>query len=135
MECRLNATCWALMRYLARRVPRATFTTHANDRKTRETKIYSLKVYLIYLLFFSIISETTQLEDPRQEWRAIQEAMLREYLQTAQDVLEVSLECPFNYFRRVEARESSIRKGLLTSNVDSCFIVQVYASTVSLITL
>jgi protein KIBRA len=28
------------------------------------------------------------LEDPRQEWRAIQEAMLREYLQTAQDVLE-----------------------------------------------
>ena len=41
-----------------------------------------------YFLVFS--SETTQLEDPRQEWRAIQEAMLREYLQTAQDVLEVS---------------------------------------------
>lgn len=41
--------------------------------------------------FISIdFSETTQLEDPRQEWRAIQEAMLREYLQTAQDVLEVS---------------------------------------------
>lgn len=35
--------------------------------------------------------ETTQLEDPRQEWRAIQETMLREYLQTAHDVLEVSL--------------------------------------------
>ncbi|XP_974791.2 protein kibra isoform X1 [Tribolium castaneum] len=33
-------------------------------------------------------TQSTQLEDPRQEWRAIQEAMLREYLQTAQDVLE-----------------------------------------------
>lgn len=42
--------------------------------------------------FIFISTETTQLEDPRQEWRAIQEAMLREYLQTAQDVLEVSLE-------------------------------------------
>lgn len=41
---------------------------------------------------FIVIVETTQLEDPRQEWRAIQEAMLREYLQTAQDALEVSLE-------------------------------------------
>lgn len=37
-----------------------------------------------------MFAETTQLEDPRQEWRAIQEAMLRDYLQTAQDVLEVS---------------------------------------------
>jgi len=39
-----------------------------------------------------IFAETTQLEDPRQEWRAIQEAMLREYMQTAHDVLEVSTE-------------------------------------------
>jgi len=37
-----------------------------------------------------ISTETTQLEDPRQEWRAIQEAMLRDYMQTAHDVLEVS---------------------------------------------
>lgn len=37
-----------------------------------------------------LLPECTQLEDPRLEWRAIQEAMLREYLQTAQDVLEVS---------------------------------------------
>lgn len=42
-----------------------------------------------YSFFF--IVESTQLEDPRQEWRAVQEAMLRDYLQTAQDVLEVSL--------------------------------------------
>nr|XP_023013961.1 protein kibra isoform X1 [Leptinotarsa decemlineata] len=34
------------------------------------------------------VNQSTQLEDPRQEWRAIQEAMLREYLITAQDVLE-----------------------------------------------
>ncbi|KAL1509063.1 hypothetical protein ABEB36_003862 [Hypothenemus hampei] len=36
----------------------------------------------------NFLSESTQLEDPRQEWRAVQEAMLRDYLQTAQDVLE-----------------------------------------------
>lgn len=31
--------------------------------------------------------ESTQLEDPRQEWKSIQEQMLREYLSSAQDVL------------------------------------------------
>lgn len=31
--------------------------------------------------------ESTQLEDPRQEWKSIQEQMLREYLTSAQDVL------------------------------------------------
>lgn len=31
--------------------------------------------------------ESTQLEDPRQEWKSIQEHMLREYLTSAQDVL------------------------------------------------
>ncbi|CAK9813168.1 Protein kibra [Anthophora plagiata] len=39
--------------------------------------------------YINHVNQTTQLEDPRQEWRAIQEAMLREYLQTAQDVLEL----------------------------------------------
>lgn len=112
---------------------------HLQRVQTIERRVKQRSIVLRYVsnlsVSFSMISETTQLEDPRQEWRAIQEAMLREYLQTAQDVLEVSLECPFNYFRRVEARESSIRKGLLTRNVDSCFILQVYASTVQLITL
>lgn len=32
----------------------------------------------------------TQLEDPRLEWLSIQEAMLRDYLHTAQEALEVS---------------------------------------------
>ncbi|XP_017772519.1 PREDICTED: protein kibra isoform X1 [Nicrophorus vespilloides] len=38
--------------------------------------------------YINHVNQCTQLEDPRQEWRAIQEAMLRDYLQTAQDVLE-----------------------------------------------
>ncbi|XP_076684290.1 WW and C2 domain containing protein kibra isoform X1 [Andrena cerasifolii] len=42
--------------------------------------------------YINHVNQTTQLEDPRQEWRAIQEAMLREYLQTAQDVLEAKKE-------------------------------------------
>lgn len=32
-------------------------------------------------------TESTQLEDPRQEWKSIQEEMLREYLTSANDVL------------------------------------------------
>ncbi|XP_048526075.1 protein kibra isoform X1 [Dendroctonus ponderosae] len=38
--------------------------------------------------YINHVNQSTQLEDPRQEWRAVQEAMLRDYLQTAQDVLE-----------------------------------------------
>lgn len=41
------------------------------------------------MIFLCFLIESTQLEDPRQEWREIQEAMLRDYLLTAQDVLEV----------------------------------------------
>lgn len=36
---------------------------------------------------FNLRAESTQLEDPRQEWKSIQEQMLREYLSSAQDVL------------------------------------------------
>lgn len=48
--------------------------------------------YILYYfnLAYFLVLECTQLEDPRLEWRAIQEAMLRDYLHTAQDVLEVS---------------------------------------------
>ncbi|XP_058798936.1 protein kibra [Phymastichus coffea] len=42
--------------------------------------------------YINHVNQTTQLEDPRQEWRAIQENMLREYLQTAQDALEAKKE-------------------------------------------
>ncbi|XP_059481986.1 protein kibra [Neocloeon triangulifer] len=37
-------------------------------------------------------NQTTQMEDPRLEWRSVQENMLREYLQTAQDALEAKKE-------------------------------------------
>jgi hypothetical protein len=50
-----------------------------------------------YGLCFCSAAETTQMEDPRQEWRTIQENMLREYLQTAQDALEVSLVLIFSF--------------------------------------
>lgn len=40
---------------------------------------------------FFFIAEVTQLEDPRLEWLSIQEAMLRDYLHTAQEALEVSI--------------------------------------------
>lgn len=38
--------------------------------------------------YINHMTQSTQLEDPRQEWRSVQEAMLRDYLQTAQDALE-----------------------------------------------
>lgn len=41
-------------------------------------------------LFYSTI-ESNQLEDPRQQWREQQEMMLKEYLVTAQDDLQVTL--------------------------------------------
>lgn len=41
-----------------------------------------------FVVFLVVIrSESTQLEDPRQEWKSIQEHMLHEYLTSAQDVL------------------------------------------------
>ncbi|KAF0769813.1 protein kibra isoform X1 [Aphis craccivora] len=43
---------------------------------------------VIGVYYINHFNQCTQLEDPRLEWRAIQEAMLRDYLHTAQDVLE-----------------------------------------------
>lgn len=43
------------------------------------------------ILSYFIVTEVTQLEDPRLEWLSIQEAMLRDYLHTAQEALEVSI--------------------------------------------
>jgi len=57
----------------------------------------------VYGIFFC--AESTQMEDPRLEWRTIQENMLREYLQTAQDALEVSFDhfCRCLFFTRRRA--------------------------------
>ncbi|CAK1542527.1 unnamed protein product [Leptosia nina] len=38
--------------------------------------------------YINHVNQVTQLEDPRLEWLSIQEAMLRDYLHTAQDALE-----------------------------------------------
>ncbi|XP_017488689.1 PREDICTED: protein kibra, partial [Rhagoletis zephyria] len=38
--------------------------------------------------YINHIEQTTQLEDPRQEWKSVQEQMLRDYLSAAQDQLE-----------------------------------------------
>lgn len=46
----------------------------------------------IGVYYINHVNQCTQLEDPRLEWRAIQEAMLRDYLHTAQDVLEAKKE-------------------------------------------
>jgi len=42
--------------------------------------------------FANHISQSNQLEDPRLEWRSIQEAMLKEYLHTAKEDLEAKKE-------------------------------------------
>jgi len=42
--------------------------------------------------FTNHISQSNQLEDPRLEWRSIQEAMLKEYLHTAKEDLEAKKE-------------------------------------------
>jgi hypothetical protein len=49
-----------------------------------------IPTFFFFNVVFSV--ETTQLEDPRQEWKSMQEDMLREYLNSAQDTLEAKRE-------------------------------------------
>ncbi|MBN3288312.1 WWC2 protein, partial [Polyodon spathula] len=42
--------------------------------------------------YLSVMSETTQLEDPRKQWRQEQERMLKDYLTVAQDALSTQKE-------------------------------------------
>ncbi|CAG0920590.1 unnamed protein product [Notodromas monacha] len=44
------------------------------------------------IYYVNHVKQTTQLEDPRQEWRKVQEAMLRDYLITAQEDLAAKQE-------------------------------------------
>ncbi|XP_039294559.1 protein kibra isoform X1 [Nilaparvata lugens] len=46
----------------------------------------------IGVYYINHVNQCTQLEDPRLEWRKIQEEMLKEYLHTAQDVLDAKKE-------------------------------------------
>ena len=45
----------------------------------------------VFKLWLLIFSETNQLENPRQQWHVEQEQMLKDYLVTAQDDLEVHI--------------------------------------------
>lgn len=47
----------------------------------------SLHFFSFSVAYINKKPESTQLEDPRQEWKSIQEQMLREYLTSAQDQL------------------------------------------------
>ncbi|CAH2087849.1 unnamed protein product [Euphydryas editha] len=47
--------------------------------------------------YINHVNQVTQLEDPRLEWLSIQEAMLRDYLHTAQEALEV-VDCHSIFF-------------------------------------
>lgn len=52
-------------------------------------------------MFFFVcfcFAEVTQLEDPRLEWLGMQEAMLRDYLHTAQDALQVNIPLEFTRY-------------------------------------
>lgn len=49
--------------------------------------IVSCTINVVCIKCIDYFTESTQLEDPRQEWKSIQERMLREYLTSAQDVL------------------------------------------------
>lgn len=40
----------------------------------------------------AVFSETTQIEDPRKQWRGEQEKMLKDYLSVAQDALRTQKE-------------------------------------------
>ena len=48
------------------------------------------QIKLIVLCNFCYLTDTTQLEDPRLQWRETQECMLKDYLAHAHDDLLVS---------------------------------------------
>jgi len=65
------------------------FTNHISRNYIEMLKQLAI---IAYNFCFSIIEESNQLEDPRLEWRSIQEAMLKEYLHTAKEDLEAKKE-------------------------------------------
>lgn len=52
----------------------------------------SFSCFLNYLYFFFLPKETTQIEDPRVQWRQEQEHMLKDYLVLAQEALTAQKE-------------------------------------------
>lgn len=68
--------------------------------------------------------ESTQLEDPRQEWKSIQEQMLREYLTSAQDVLVAKKEIyDVKHQRLLLAQDEYDILNALAASRNSCMIL------------
>lgn len=58
---------------------------------TSKTAAKTHRIFINFKVLICVFSEKNQLEDPRQQWRTEQELMLKDYLVTAQDDLEVRL--------------------------------------------
>lgn len=66
-------------------------------------------------------TQTTQLEDPRQEWKSRQEEMLREYMSSAQETLEAKKEIyDVKQQRLVLAQEEYNHLNALAASRTSC---------------
>ena len=72
---------------------------YVNHTDSKSTRLLAKMCHQLYHVFFQyddkkastwISPEQVQSEDPRLEWRALQEDMLRQYLVTAQEDLQVS---------------------------------------------
>lgn len=58
---------------------------------------YVLPNFANLFIYLFIFLESNQIEDPRQQWRQLQEAMLKDYLLTAQEDLAVCIFLIFTY--------------------------------------
>ena len=72
---------------------------YVNHTDSKSTRLLAKMCHQLYHVFFNMMTkrhllqispEQVQSEDPRLEWRALQEDMLRQYLVTAQEDLQVS---------------------------------------------
>lgn len=73
-------------------------------------------------------TQTTQLEDPRQEWKSRQEEMLREYMCSAQETLEAKKEIfDVKQQRLVLAQEEYNHLNALAASRTSCMLFSVRA--------
>ena len=71
---------------------------YVNHTDSKSPHLLAKMCHQLYHVFFNMTTrrhllespEQVQSEDPRLEWRALQEDMLRQYLVTAQEDLQVS---------------------------------------------
>lgn len=78
--------------------------------------------------YINHIAQTTQLEDPRQEWKSVQEQMLRDYLSAAQDQLENKREMyDVKQQRLLIAQEEYNHLNKLAASRSSCKLYFIYS--------